>query len=277
MFGVGCWRRDRRLAATILVALGQATHPAIVAPLVLTIVLVWMRFERDRRALAVHYLVTVVLTIPAALLVLTSPVAHDTSIAMTLWAFITTFDLRLSVVAVPVCLVLIARRVRPNVGPVLFAFGLVLNVALIAPLSSRYAWGALVRHPSRDALDFLSSPQFDRAATYRLLRAADGKVAIYQLLRAGGRIDSEMFPESLNERSFGDVDRYARFLRDRRVDAVWIWANYDDSFHTDEHALLDRLAADGSACARGLVGVHVLQRTTRDTVYQIDRACPAHG
>ena len=32
VFGVGCWRRDRRVAATILVALGQATHPAIVGP-----------------------------------------------------------------------------------------------------------------------------------------------------------------------------------------------------------------------------------------------------
>jgi hypothetical protein len=176
-----------------------------------------------------------------------------------------------------VALVVIARRNRPHLAPIVFAVLLTLNVVLLGPLDSRYAWGALGRQPSRDALEFLSSPQFDPAATYRLLRAGDGKVAMYQLVRAGGRLDSEMFPESINERSFRDVDAYAQFLRERRVDVVWIWASYDAGFHTNEHALLDRLAADGSACARGLVGVRVLRGTGQYSVYQIDRACPATG
>ncbi len=33
LFGVACWRRDRRLAAALLVGFGQATHPAIVLPI----------------------------------------------------------------------------------------------------------------------------------------------------------------------------------------------------------------------------------------------------
>jgi hypothetical protein len=158
-----------------------------------------------------------------------------------------------------------------------FAFVLVMNLVLMAPLNSRYAWGALGREPSPAALEFLSSPQFDRHATYRLLRAADGKVAMYQLLRAGGRLDSEMFPESIGRHSFGDVARYDRFLRERRVDAVWIWTSYDDSFGTDEHALLEQLATDPSACVHGLPRVRVVRRTPTDTVYQIDRGCPASG
>jgi hypothetical protein len=275
--GVGCWRRDRRIAATVFVALGQATHPAIVAPIGLIIVLAWLHFERDRRALVLHYLAAVALTIPAALLVIGSPVARDTSTTTALWAFVTTLDVRLFVVAVPVALVLIATRAHRHFGPVAFAVLLVLNAALLGPLDSRFAWGALARDPSREALEFLSSAQFDPSATYRLLRGGDGKVATYQLLRAGGHVDSEMFPESLNERSFGDVDRYAQFLRDRRVDDVWIWASYDRDLGTDEHALLDRLAADDSACARGLVGVRLLHRTERDAVYRIDPACPSHG
>jgi hypothetical protein len=277
VFGVGCWRHDRRVAATILVALGQATHPAIVGPLALTIVLAWIHWERDRRALALHYLVAVVLTIPAALVILASPVTRDTSTATALWEFVITFDVRFFVVAVPVALVLLARLNRPQLAPIAFTVLLALNVVLMGPLDSRYAWGALSRQPSRDALDFLSSPQFEPAATYRLLRAGDGKVAMYQLVRAGGRLDSEMFPESINERSFRDVDEYALFLRDRRVDVVWLWSSYDTSFHTNEHALLDRLAADSSACARGLVGVRVLRGTGQYSVYQIDRACPATG
>jgi hypothetical protein len=277
VFGVGCWRRDRRVAATILVALGQATHPAIVAPLGLLVVLAWVRFERDRRALLVHYLVAVVLTVPAVIVVFISPVTRDTSTATALWEFLITLDVRFFVLAVPIALVLIAGRTRPYLGPPAFALLLVLNLVLMAPLDSRYAWGALTRDPSPDALEFLSSPEFDRAATYRLLRAYDGKVAMYQLMRAGGRLDSEMFPESVNQRSFADVDRYAQFLRDRRVDVVWIWASYDKSFRTNEHALLDRLAVDGEACGRGLVGVRLVQRTERDAVYQINRACPAPG
>jgi hypothetical protein len=83
-----------------------------------------------------------------------------------------------------------------------------------------------------------------------------------------------MFPESMGQRSFGDAASYASFLKGRRVDAVWIWTSYDDEAHTDEHAILDELAADGSACRRGLVGVRVLRRTPSDTVYQIDRDCP---
>jgi hypothetical protein len=273
VFGVGCWRRDHRVAATVLVALGQATHPAIVAPLGLAVVLGWLPFERARRALVVHYLVAVALTIPAALLVFLSPVIRDTRTATALWAFATTFDLRLLVIVVPVAVVLIAARARPGWGPICFAAMLALNVVLLGPLDSRFAWGALGREPSSQALEFLSSPQFDQSATYRLLRAGDGKVAMYQLLRAGGRLDSELFPESIDERNFGDVALYARFLRARQVDDVWIWTSYDTSFHTDEHALLDRLAVDDSACGRGLVGVRVVHRTERDAVYHIDRNC----
>lgn len=273
VFGIGCWRRDRRVWATALVALGQITHPAIVAPIAIVIVLVWARYEPARRRLFLHYAVALLATVPAALLVFASPVTHDTSAGSALWVFVTTLDVRLLVVIGPMGLAWLGRR-QPRLGPAVVAVLLVLNVALVGPLNSRYAWGALSRRPSREALEFLSSPQFDKSATYRLLRGGDGKVAMYQLLRAGGRLDSEMFPESINRRSFGDVGPYAGFLRDREVDAVWIWTSYDRGYGTDEHALLDRLAADGSACARGLVGVEVVRRTILYTVYRIDRACP---
>jgi hypothetical protein len=138
-------------------------------------------------------------------LLFASPVTRDTSMAKALWELAITFDVRFFVVAVPVTLVLIAGRTRPYLGPVAFAVLLLLNVALAGPLGSRHGWAALSRYPSRDALEFLSSPQFDRSATYRLLRGDDAKVAMYQLVRPAGRPDSEMFPESVNERSFSDV------------------------------------------------------------------------
>ena len=39
-------------------------------------------------------------------------------------------------------------------------------------------------------------------ATYRVLRGGDGKLGMYHVLRAGGRLDSEMFPESMAIRNF---------------------------------------------------------------------------
>ena len=47
-------------------------------------------------------------------------------------------------------------------------------------------------------------------ATYRVLRGGDGKLGMYHVLLAGGRLDSEMFPESMAIRSFATPSAYAR-------------------------------------------------------------------
>ena len=61
-------------------------------------------------------------------------------------------------------------------------------------------------HPRREhriARLLLRSPEFVPGATYRVLRgAADAKLGLYHVLRAGGRLDSELFPESMAMRSF---------------------------------------------------------------------------
>ena len=56
--------------------------------------------------------------------------------------------------------------------------------------------------------------------TYRILRAGDGKVGMYQVLRAGGRLDSEFFPESIVRRTWPSAAEYCTFLRGRHVDRV---------------------------------------------------------
>ena len=44
---------------------------------------------------------------------------------------------------------------------------------------------------------FVTSSAFRPGLTYRVLRTSDGKVGMYQVIRAGGRLDSEFFPESI--------------------------------------------------------------------------------
>ena len=94
----------------------------------------------------------------------------------------------------------------------------------------------------------MRSAGFEPGLTYRILRAADGKVGMYQLLRGGARLDSEFFPESQGRRRFAGLSDYGAFLRDRNVDRVIAFANYDALVHDgNERELLracGRLVAD---------------------------------
>jgi hypothetical protein len=112
-----------------------------------------------------------------------------------------------------------------------------------APLGMPWAWKGLGRQPDTRMVLFTQGPDFDPGATYRILRIADGKIGMYQLLQGGGRLDSEFFPESIDRRSWADIGAYLRFLDRRQVDYVMIWRDYDAHFRTNEHALLLGLAA----------------------------------
>ena len=110
-----------------------------------------------------------------------------------------------------------------------------------------FAWGALNRDADTSFEAFFSTPAYTPGATYRLLRVADGKVGMYEMIKHRGRLDSEFFPESIDRRSWPDTEEYAQFLRKRRVDYVVIFDNYDARYHTNEHDLLDVLVSGGGA------------------------------
>jgi hypothetical protein len=82
-----------------------------------------------------------------------------------------------------------------------------------------------------------------RGATYRVLRGGDGKLGLYHVVKAGGRLDSEMFPETMAIRDFHDVPEYEKLLCDRHVDQILHFASYDASRHTNERETITRLAA----------------------------------
>jgi hypothetical protein len=68
------------------------------------------------------------------------------------------------------------------------------------------------------------------------------------VLRAGGRLDSEMFPESMAaDRSFHDPDVYAGFLCARRVDRILHDDTHDEKRHTDEIEMIDTLEREAHA------------------------------
>ena len=262
---VGMWRRERVWAAVLFAAVAQAGHPAVVLPLAGLNVLVWLVFEKHRWRLFIAYSLSVILAAPAIVLVLISPVVEDSSTASLLANFVGTVSLRAAVIYAPYLIIFLARRLPPRALAVVVVTVVGCNVLLVPIRDTGFAWHALARTPDTTLDQFIASPAFERGATYRILRVADGKVGMYQLVGHGARLDSELFPESIDRRSWPSAVDYASFLHARKVDYVLIYAAYDDRYHTNEHALLDQLV--NQRCAV------LSQRDPQFDVYQIERAC----
>ena len=281
LFGIACWRRGRRLAAALLVGLAQATHAPIVLPIGMLLVLVCMPFVADRRALLRYYAISLVIAAPAVVLVFLSPGFGDSSTRDRLVNFIGTLAPRVLVVAVPLAFALAAVRGARMLAPLAVLLMLGANAVLVEPLNVTFQWHALVHtHDANVAsLDaYLDSARFDRGATYRVLRGAgDGKLGLYHVLLAGGRLDSEMFPESMAMHNFATVGAYEQLLCDRHVDFVIAYSSYTASRRTNEIATLARLAtAPTGSAAAGVPSVRVrpIERGPGHVVYEVTRtAC----
>jgi hypothetical protein len=283
MGAVACWRRRRYLPAAVLAGLGQATHPAVVLPMGVVLVAWWWRWEPDRRRLLRYYAASLLPAIPAALLVFASPVFGDSDPAVIVTGFFGTLGVRILVLAVPIALVVVQRRLQSSASPLRVTTRfpaavcltlLLSNVVLAGPLEAEYSWGALGRKPDTQLLSFIKSSRFDPGKTYRILRAHDGKIGMYQLVQHNARLDSEFFPESIARNSWPDVTRYSQFLRNRRVDYVIIFRTYDREWRTNEHQLLRQLKKqDPDRCDADRVGVHQVSTARTFDVYRIRRDC----
>jgi len=280
---VACWRRRRYALAAVLAGLGQATHPAVVLPMGLLLVAFWWRWEPDRARLLRYYGLSLIPALPAAWLVVASPVFVDSSPVVIATAFGGTVAVRSLVLAVPIALVAVQRRFQStgeqSQAPVrvacgVFAVLLLSNIVLMEPLESTYSWGGLNRKPDTQLLSFIRSSKFEPGATYRILRAHDGKIGMYQLVEHRARLDSEFFPESIARNSWPDVAAYSQFLKNRRVDYVIIFESYDREWRTNEHDLLRELRNwSAGKCVESLVGVHQVTAHKAFDVYRVRRDC----
>jgi hypothetical protein len=278
MVAIGCWRRKRYVEAAVLAGLGQATHPAVVLPMVGGLVLLRYFWEPERRQLLRFYAISLVIALPAAWIVFVSPVFVDSSAWVIISNFFGTLIVRSFVIAVPILLVLfqhLQKRIQKPWLPIsLFLFSLILNPALGGVLDTRYAWGALNRKPNADLLQFINSAKFEPKKTYRIIRAGDGKVGMYQIVRKGGHLDAEFFPESIGRKSWQDPEAYSKFLRTRGVDFVIVYDSYDREYKTNEHSLLDQLSAGGlEGCTDQRVGARSLAHYVHYDVYTVRREC----
>jgi hypothetical protein len=207
----------------------------------------------------------------------------DSSPVVIFTAFIGTVAVRSLILAVPIALVAVQRRFQSTglsspaparIACGVFAALLLSNIVLMEPLESTYSWGGLNRKPDTRLLSFIKSSKFEPGATYRILRAHDGKIGMYQLVEHRARLDSEFFPESIARNSWPDVAAYSQFLRNRRVDFVIVFGSYDREWRTNEHDLLRELTdRNAEGCVETLVGVHPVTANKAFDVYGIRRAC----
>ncbi len=269
LFGIAAWRRGHPAWAAVLVGLGQATHPAIVAPIALVVVLLTLPFERRRLALIGWYALACVIAIPAATLALASPTQGDIALGPKIVDFLDTFGPRVLIAVLPMFYVLLRKVGWAWLGPFALVVSLGFSIGFEYPLNVGAQWNALVRHGTNTSeLDaYLHSPQFVPGATYRVLTGYDAKLGMYHVLQAGGRLDSEMFPESMAIKNFKNVEEYEQLLCDRKVDQVLAFDSYTKSRRTNELALLEELAR-----ANGPVRIHELAGGSDWRAWAVDRS-----
>jgi hypothetical protein len=266
LFGVAAWRRGHHAWAAVLIGLGQANHAAIVLPIGMLVVAFALVVFRNRAEILRWYALSLLITIPAALLVFASPTTAQTSTGAQIVDFFGTLGPRVFIVALPIFCVVLQRTGIPALAPVGLIVALVAGLSFEVPLNVGQQWHALVRTRADTAsLDaFLRSPEFAPGVTYRVLRAGDAKLGLYHVLRAGGTLDSEMFPESMaSDFSFAGADAYASFLCQRRVDRIIHYDTHDRARDTNEIDMIDMLEREPHA------GV-VLHRIAGGPGWQVD-------
>jgi hypothetical protein len=269
---IACWRAERTLWAVVLAGLGQATHAAVVLPIAVLLVIGWVRFEPHRRRLLVAYAVSLVIAAPAVWLVLVTPAFTDSSLGVKIVNFVETVAPRLLVVVIPIVLVWFRKVARPWMVPLVLAVFLAGSAGLATQLDTRTAWRDLSKKPETTLDAFIDSSAFRPGIEYRVLSTTDRRMGMYLVIRHGGRLDSEFFPESLDRRTWPSEAEYCRFLVDRRVDRVIIYHHYDRGFHKNEQKVLALLSSsDRHACAAQRVTVSYLFKGNRFDVYTITR------
>ena len=264
---IAAWRHHRRWLATALGTLAMATHPAVLIPLTLTVVIAALARSRNRRALGWRAVLATAVALPAAVIVLRSPAVTQTSPWFRIEQLTRIVAARGTVVAVPFAL-LALRRYHPRLTlPAAFVVLGGLNAVLVGPMN-RYAWAAPWRQPDERIGMYISSLDFRSNATYRVLGYSDGRVSMYRLIQSGARLDGEFFPESQARHSWPSERAYQQFLQDRHIDTVIAWHSYDTRWHTNEHNLLRQLSQH-STCPTDPVTIHFVAAYPAFDVYHV--------
>ncbi len=95
--------------------------------------------------------------------------------------------------------------------------------------------------------EFISSPQFDRALTYRVLEPNDREDGAYQLIKHGAVLAQEFFDQSQYRRWWSSPEQYTCFLGAKGIDVVLMEKDFPLKWGTNEDKLLAEFEQQGRA------------------------------
>src|SRR5207249_4898232 len=134
---------NHAVAATVMLGLAQATHPAVMLPIAGPLVLARFYWEPQRRRLLTCYAISLAIASPAVGLVIASPSVGDSSTETLVRNFFDTVSLRAIVIAAPYIGLVIQRTRLARAPAAILVALLALNAILIPIRQNQFAWASL--------------------------------------------------------------------------------------------------------------------------------------
>jgi hypothetical protein len=239
--------RERDALACVLLALAVMTHPLAGGLGVICYLATHFFTEPRRRArLFVLGAIAGLASLPAVLIARGTPALAENSARVIISSIADGFVRRATVLAFPFLATWLISYLRRWYLPVfaVWIVGLVFAVFMVDGAFG-YAQGGYqgLWHTSRNVYAaFMTTPQFDPQATYRIMEPNQFEDGQYYFLTHGARLGNEFFSESMFRRSWTE-DEYRAYLAKKQIDYVAIERGYNAQYHTNEQQLLDSLAS----------------------------------
>ena len=239
--------RRRWTAAALWAVLAVTTHPFAGAAAVAGYTLfAAARRPRDAIPLFTAMAIAAAVVLPYALYVRTTPSVDTTRGSYVLGTLRYMARFRGAVVLLPLVVSMLAPVLRPLFLPAFAVMALTFTVRIEQKHVNTFGFNNN-SHPFYG--EFIRSPQFDLALTYRVLEPNDREDGAYQLIKHGAVLAQEFFDQSQFRRWWNSPEQYSCFLGAKRIDIVLLEKDYRPKFSQNEDKMLSEFEQQGRARA----------------------------
>ena len=237
--------RRRWAAAAVWAVLAVTTHPFAGAAAVVGYTLfAAVRRPRDAVPLFTAMAIAAVIVLPYALYARTTPSVDTTRESYLLGTLRYMARFRGAVVLLPLVVSMLAPVLRPLFLPAFAVMALTFTVRIEHKDVNTFGFNNN-SHPFYG--EFIRSPQFDLALTYRVLEPNDREDGAYQLIKHGAVLAQEFFDQSQFRRWWNSPEQYSCFLGAKGVDVVLLEKDYPLKWKQNEDKMLAGFEQQGKA------------------------------
>jgi peptidoglycan/xylan/chitin deacetylase (PgdA/CDA1 family) len=237
--------RRRWAAAAIWAVLAVTTHPFAGAAAVIGYTLfAALRRPRDAVPLFTAMAIAALVVLPYALYVRTTPSVGTTRESYVLGTLRYMARFRGAVVLLPLVVSMLAPLLRALFLPAFAVLALTFGVRIEQKHVNTFGFNHN-SHPFYG--EFIRSPQFDLALTYRVLEPNDPEDGAYQLIKHGAVLAQEFFDQSQFRQWWNSPEQYSCFLGAKGIDVVLLEKDYPRRFSQNEDKMLAEFEQQGKA------------------------------